>query len=211
MLSKINYLYSGDVISSDEREYTEVKNSPLTSPIFIINSIIQIYNESLLSMFEKSNEIIIPKECIMNNENLFDLINDKIGFKPSYMFLSEKSKKILGGIKSISSVNSLPAYFYNIDRYVGLNLDVFYSPIISEEDGDSIIYVTDRAIQSLVYSIQNMDYVIEKVDDENSNWNHKILYKFYNCKYNSTKIVVRNVSKIRETKINEILSGNKSK
>jgi hypothetical protein len=58
-LMNICYLYNVDVISSIESQYIEVKNSPLTYPSFIINSIINIYQESIDIMISKSKEFII--------------------------------------------------------------------------------------------------------------------------------------------------------
>lgn len=208
VLSNIDYLYSGDVISSFEKDYQEVRKSPLTSPTFIINSIVNIYNESLKNMFDRSSEVVIPKESINDETNLIDLITTKIGYDPGFIFCSDSTKRFFSNSKISKSINSLPSYFYSIDRFVGINLNVYYSPIIKENEGEQIIYATDRSIQSLVYSIQNMDYLIEKVDDDNSNWSHKIVYSFFNCKFKSTKIVIRNVSTIRQSKINEILNGN---
>ena len=210
VLYKVNFIYSGDVINSIEKDYSEIKGSPLTSPTTIINSIIDIYNKSFENMVNNSSEIVIPLESI-TDEDSFDLIYSKVGFSPTYLFCSEKSKKFLGITQVSKSINSLPGYFYNIDRYTGLNLDIYYSPLIVEEDGDLVFYATDGGIQSLVYSIQNMNYDIKKIDETNSNWCHTISYNFYYCKYKSVKIIIRNVSKMRQIKINEILNGNRSK
>lgn len=214
----IPYLYDGDAISSIDESYSEIKTTPLTSPTFIITTVIKIYNQSIKSMISKSKEIIIPEESISKSTvfggNILDKITD-MGIKPLYIFASKKGYKLFGITKKPEVNRAFPGYFYNIERFVGLNLDVFYSPLIEEEDGECILYVTDKSFQSLVYSIQNMEYRIDPQNEINGNkpyneieWLHTLDYKLYDCNYNSYKIIIKNVSKIREDKINQILDGN---
>lgn len=207
ILEGVNYLYSGDVISSDIRYFTQKKSNPLTSPSFIIDSIKFIYDESLTSMIQKSEEIIIPKEGIDSSINFIEYLISKSPFKPSFIFCSNESKKLLHLQKKIDSTKTLPSYFYSIEKYIGLNVDIFLTPLIDDEDGNYSFYITDGPIQSLVYSIQNMEYNITPIDETNTEWEHKMQYNFYDCKYKSIKIELRNVSKIRDSKINDILSG----
>lgn len=203
----ISYLYNGDVITSVDSHYTEVKNLPLTSPSFIINSIVNIYQESFDIMIKKSKEFIIPFESINKQGNLFDKISE-LGMKSNYIFCSDKSKKLFGLNNNFASTTSaLPAYFYSIDKYIALNIEVFYSPLIKEDDDEMVLYVVDSSIQSLVYAIQNMDYIIEE-DDEFKTWKHTMNYNLYDCRFNSYRLSVRNVSRLRNDKINKILNGN---
>jgi hypothetical protein len=204
----ISYLYNGDVISSIDSHYTEVKNSPLTSPSFIINSIINIYQESFDMMISKSKEFVIPLESLgdFRQEVIFDRINE-LGIKPVYIFCSDKGKKLFGITKSPGTTSAFPSYFYNIDKYPHINLEIFYTPLIKEDD-ESILYVVDNSIQSLVYSIQNMDYKIEPNDESNTEWKHTMIYNLYDCRFNSYKLSIRNVSRLRHDKINKILNGN---
>ena len=65
-------------------------------------------------------------------------------------------------------------------------------------------------LNSFYYDVE-YDQNIKKIDETNSNWCHTISYNFYYCKYKSVKIIIRNVSKMRQIKINEILNGDKSK
>ena len=206
----ISYLYNGDVISSTDSNYTEVKNSPLTSPSFIINSIVNIYQESFDIMTSKSKEFVIPLESIGSlgkQDNLFDRISE-LGIKSVYIFCSEKSRKLFGITKSPGTTSAFPSYFYNIDKYPHINIEIFYTPLISDDDDESILYVVDNSIQSLVYSIQNMDYKIEPNDDNNTEWKHTMFYNLYDCRFNSYKLSIRNVSRLRHDKINKILNGN---
>ena len=204
----ISYLYNGDVISSIDSHYTEVKNSPLTSPSFIINSIVNIYQESFDIMISKSKEFVIPLESLgdFRQEVIFDRINE-LGIKPVYIFCSDKGKKLFGITKSPGTTSAFPSYFYNIDKYPHINLEIFYTPLIKEDD-ESILYVVDNSIQSLVYSIQNMDYKIEPNDESNTEWKHTMIYNLYDCRFNSYKLSIRNVSRLRHDKINKILNGN---
>jgi hypothetical protein len=209
-LMNISYLYNGDVISSIDSHYTEIKNSPLTSPSFIINSIINIYQQSFYMMSNKCKEFVIPEESIAGlgkQGNLFDKISE-FGIKSNYIFCSNKGKKLFGPTKSSKSTSAFPSYFYNIDKYIGLNIEVFYSPLVKEDDDEIVLYVFDNSIQSLVYSIQNMNYGIESNDKDNIEWKHTMIYNLYDCRFNSYKLSIRNVSRLRHDKINKILDDN---
>jgi hypothetical protein len=209
-LMNISYLYNGDVISSVDSQYTEIKNSPLTSPSFIINSITNIYQESFDMMISKSKEFVIPLESIGalgKQGNLFDRISE-LGIKPVYIFCSDKGKKLFGITKNTGTTSAFPSYFYNIDKYPHINLEIFYTPLIKDDDEESILYVVDNSIQSLVYSIQNMYYKIDANDNDNIEWKHTMIYNLYDCRFNSYKLSIRNVSRLRHDKINKILNGN---
>jgi len=217
-LVNISYLYSGDILSYTDSQYKEIKSSPLTSPTFIINTFVEIYNKSFDIMKSKSKTLIIPEESINGvgvSGNLFDKIFE-LGVKPVYIFCSEKGKKLFGQVRS-SNTSALPSYFHSIDNFVGMNLELFHSPLIEiEEDVDEIVlYVSDAPIQSLVYSIQNMDYLVDPtstiegfIPNIPSRWEHKINYKLYDCKFNSYKISIRNLTRLRDDKINKILNDN---
>ena len=209
-LMSISYLYNGDVISSHDSCYIEIKNSPLTSPSFIINSIVNIYQESFDIMVSKSKEFIIPLESINDigkDVNIFDKISE-LGINPLYVFCSDKSKKLFGISKNLNNTSAFPSYFYNIDKYIGINVEVFYSPLVKEESDEMVLYVVDKSIQSLVYSIQNMDYKIEQNDKDNIEWKHTMEYNLYDCRFNSYRLSIKNLSKLRNDKINKILNGN---
>jgi hypothetical protein len=159
-------------------------------------------------MISKSKEFVIPLESLgdFRQEVIFDRINE-LGIKPVYIFCSDKGKKLFGITKSPGTTSAFPSYFYNIDKYPHINLEIFYTPLIKEDD-ESILYVVDNSIQSLVYSIQNMDYKIEPNDESNTEWKHTMIYNLYDCRFNSYKLSIRNVSRLRHDKINKILNGN---
>lgn len=209
-LINISYLYSGDIISSTDSEYTEIKETPLTSPSFIINSIVNIYNQSFNQMFNKSKEIIVAEESL-RNKNIIDKITE-LGMNPVYIFSSEKGKILFGQLLKGNSTSAFPQYFYCLDKFIGTS-EVFYSPLIKEDSDETVLYISDAPIQSLVYSIQNMDYSIDSTIDGftpniPNRWKHKISYSLYDCKFNSYKVSIRNVSRLRHDKINKILNDN---
>ena len=210
-ISNISFLYNGDVLSSTDSYYTHVLSSQSTSPSFIIRTIENIYNESFKMMDDKSETIVISKESIKlsagGKGNIIDVIIGELKLKPTYIFTSEKSKTFFSAIKILDNTRSFPGYFYNIDRYNNINLEIFHSPIIEEDKGESIMYLVDSGIQSLVYSIQNMTYEVERIV-EFDKWKHTINYSLYDCKYKSYKLIIKDLSKIREDKINKILDGN---
>jgi hypothetical protein len=210
-LSNLSFLYNGDVLSSTDSYYSNIKSSEKTSPSFIISTIENIYNESFKMMIDKSETIVISKESIKlsvgGKGNIIDVIIEELKLKPSYIFTSNKSKTFFSSLKRVDDTRSFPGYFYNIERYSNMNLEIFYSPLIEETEGESIMYLVDSGIQSLVYSIQNMTYDIEIVD-EFDKWKHTINYNLYDCNYKSYKLIIKDLSKIREDKINKLLDGN---
>lgn len=210
-LSNLSFLYNGDVLSSTDSYYSHIKSSEKTSPSFIISTIENIYNESFKMMIDKSETIVISKESIKlslsGKGNIIDVIIGELKLKPSYIFTSDKSKAFFSSLKRIDDTRSFPGYFYNIERYSNMNLEIFYSPLIEETEGESIMYLVDSGIQSLVYSIQNMTYDIERVD-EFDKWKHTINYTLYDCNYKSFKLIIKDLSKIREDKINKLLDAN---
>jgi hypothetical protein len=210
-LSNLSFLYNGDVLSSTDSYYSNIKSSEKTSPSFIISTIENIYNESFKMMIDKSETIVISKESIKlsvgGKGNIIDVIIGELKLKPSYIFTSNKSKTFFSSLKRVDDTRSFPGYFYNIERYSNMNLEIFYSPLIEETEGESIMYLVDSGIQSLVYSIQNMTYDIERVD-EFDKWKHTINYTLYDCNYKSYKLIIKDLSKIREDKINKLLDAN---
>lgn len=215
-LCAIPFLYSGDVKSSFIDYYSEVKTSPLTSPNFVINSIIKIYNMSLEKMMQNAKEIILAEETLLNTQsrNFLDKLKE-LNVNAHFLFTTPKSSKLFGVILNNHNNNKpFPSYFYPIEKITGLNLDIILTPSIDEVDDEIIFYSSSKPIQSLVYTIQNMDYNITPIDDEDdeipsvpSKWKHEISFNFYDCDFQSYKIVIRNVSKIRQEKINQILDG----
>ncbi len=198
-LSDISYLYSGDIISYSDEEFTSNISHSKTSPKFIIDVIDVIYEMSIKSMM--SNSIVIEK-CLdfskldINGNWITDLINglDKIK-SDSFIFIGDVSK---AGIIKSNNKKPFPDYFYDVKNLVN-SIKLYKCPYINIMNDEIILYIVDRPIQSLVYSIQNMSYSINK----NS---HTLKYKFYQCDYSSYKLVIKDISKMRNDKIESILN-----
>jgi len=219
----VKYLYDGDINFSTDDTYSEVKNSPLTSPSVMISCISKIYEESFSIMKSKSKEMTISEESLkghFNNWNglggdqILRRIAKEMGGDPKYIFLSEKTQKLFE--LQFNKQSPFPTYFYPLGN-TGHNFStkILYSPFVEDIEDEIIIYAVDESIQSLVYSIQNMDYSVKMLDDSDlSNykpyheieWVHTIDYKLYDCNFQSLKVRIKNVSKMRHDKINEILN-----
>lgn len=201
-LINFSYLYDGDVISSIDEECKEMINNRSVSLSFIIRSFNNIYEKSFEFMMSKSEEILISQDLSkldLDGNKIFSIIDD-LKIKPLYLFCSNKSKKRFGIIKANSG--PFPDYFYSIKKVFNRNYDLYYSPLIEDSDDDEIVlYISDASIQSLVYTIQNMEYQVKGTQSKN----HTIKYPFYECDFNSYKIIIKDVSKMRQDKIDYIL------
>jgi hypothetical protein len=76
---------------------------------------------------------------------MFDKISE-LGIKPLYIFCSDKSRKLFGISKSKTNTSAFPSYFYPIDKYIGINVDVFYSPLINDDEDEMVIYVVSMCV-----------------------------------------------------------------
>lgn len=198
----ISYLYSGDVISSELKSNSENIGINNHSPSFIIKTLENIYRESIELMFTRSKTINISLDFrkIDNKREWLNRIIESldIDFKPKYAFVGDITK--LGILRS--NVNRyLPSYFYWVSK-ISNDIKLYNCPHINLIDDDEmIIYLVSDGIQSMVYSIQNMEYII---DSSNI---HTILYEFYNCNYNSCKLIIKDIKKMRNDKIDSIISN----
>jgi hypothetical protein len=87
----------------------------------------------------------------------------------------------------------------------GREVSAYYSPLIEDSEDDCYFYLVDKPIQSMVWSLQNMNY---KIVENNYQFEHIVSFPIYHCDYNVYKIRVVNTQKIREEKINTLLNGN---
>lgn len=226
-LVKFPYLYDGDVISSTKHNLSRNFNNKNTSPSFIIDCISKIYDLSVEEMMSKSINInlnIDPNGLRSDsathiqkyiNDNI-NSVQNKFNFKTKYIFTSKTGIKLFtftGGMKSIQK-HPFPNYMYVNKKYNSKGYDLYHSPLIDDLDDGYIdgvlnnidIYLIDSSIQGLVYSIQNMDYVVDKLDDDS--YKHTIYFDLYDCDYKSYKLSLKDISKLRDDKINIILNGN---
>lgn len=206
-LEKIDFIYSGDVINSFEKKYIEkLKHSSFPAKLFR-SSITDIYNWSVNEMIAKSKEVVIHRSGF---SDIYDLM-DKIPINPKILFYSTNSNLNLNlGSPVIESGNDddyLPSYFNRRFKLMSHNREVsaYYSPLIEDNLDDCHFYLVDRPIQSMVWSLQNMSYSVNKSFSSDE---HIIKIPIYNCDYEAYKIRVVNTQKLREDKINTLLNDN---
>jgi len=208
---RFDYLYSGDIISSSKQNYFTYNNNSKVSPKSIIDCIDSIYELSIKDMLNSSIDIELNytledfKSRKYRYVDLFKSLHFN-NFDPSYIFISKNSLKIFETIFFKEEEEKIfPVYFKPLVKYTSQNISVLYTPYIKDSEDELNIYVVDKAIQSLVYIIQNMEYNIESLDDS---FKHIIEYPFYKCDYNCYKLTIKNIVKIREDKINSVLDEN---
>jgi hypothetical protein len=205
-LIKIDFIYSGDVINSDEVKYTKRLKSKSFSSIFISEIMCKIYDWSFKKMINESKEIIVYRNKFSDIYNFLDeySMNSKILF---YSKNSNLNLNLGGPLLEKEEVKYLPDYFmrrFKLMSY-GKEVSAYYSPLIDDFEDDCSFYLVDRPVQSMVWSLQNMSYDISKIEDE---WLHEVRIPIYNCDYNSYKVRVVDTEKIREEKINTLLDEN---
>ncbi len=204
LLQNISFLYSGDVLSSEERTITlKLKHSSL-SPSIIKSGLLNIYSDSMKEMYKRSSEVSIGFNEFNDVYQLFDRFNS-----PQFLFYSNNSKLNLDFTnKKLENENSefLPSYFNQTHRLVSYGNDVltYFSPEIDDAVDCYKIYISDSPIQSLVWSIQNMSYDIEDCRDH---YKHTLRYNFYNCDFKSTNFMIKNICKLRDEKIDRLFDG----
>ena len=73
LLQNISFLYSGDVISSEERTMTMgVKHNSFSTEL-MKNVLLDIYNESISKMIENSEEVSISTDNLKDIYQLMDM------------------------------------------------------------------------------------------------------------------------------------------
>ena len=202
-LLKIDFIYSGDIIKSEELKFSKKLNHTSHSSIFVSEIMCEIYNWSFNKMIEKSKELIIHRTKF---NDIYDLMND-YKLDPKILFYSKNSNLNLnlGGrlLEESGDRGYLPGYFMRRFKLMsfGKEVSAYFSPLIEDSTDDCNFYLSNNAIQSMVWSLQNMEYDI--VDYE-----HIVSLPIYHCDYDVYKIRVIDTQKIREEKINTLLDGN---
>ena len=203
ILSKIEVLYAGDVISSEIKKKKKEIDSEFISNQFLIEVISDVYNFSIKSMAENSESIVISSSKINDKRPFFDILK-QLNINTKYLFCNQSSKKLFGNeflTGPIYSGSAFPDYFFKIDTILGLGYEIYYSPHIKDSGDDLVIYSVDSGIQSLLYSLHNMDY---NITNYNGRFIHTISYNIYKCDYKSYKLIIRDVEKLRDKKIEQI-------
>lgn len=194
-IEQFDYLYSGDIKSSKQMSYSKkIKNNSI-SPSFIIDVIDKIYKDSITNLVNNSKTKFNINLSFrdLKSLNLFDIprVIEKIDVEYNYIFTNFKHE-------NIHKSGPFPDYFYQYNNLFTYKTKIYNSPFIEKYKGEVKLYLVDKPIQSLVYSIQNMDYEIK--GDK-----HTITYPFYYCDYKSYNVLIRDIVTNRENIINDIL------
>lgn len=206
-LQTIEFIYAGDVISSVDKSYSKKLKHLSFSAEFMKEIMIDVYNQSFKKMIENSKEIVIDRN---NFTDIHNLINE-LSLNPKILFFSSHSNKNLNlGHSTLDKSDDklfLPHYFTRKFKLMAYGTDVsaFISPLIEDTEDDCHFYLIDKPIQSMVWSLQNMTYDMNRGFSSND---HFIKLPVYDCDYNAVKIRVINTQKLREEKINSILHDN---
>lgn len=207
-LQSVNFIYSGDVLSSSEITLTENLKHSSFSAVLFRKVMIEIYKKSISSMMIKSKEIIIHRNSF---DDIYDFFK-KLPFKTEILFYSNNSNLNLNLGSSVLELDNdghgyLPNYFTRRFKMMSQNTDVsaYYCPIIDDSEDDCHFYVVNKPIQSMVWALQNMTYSINKSNSLNE---HIINIPIYDCDFVSYKVRVVNTEKLRNDKINSILNDN---
>lgn len=201
ILQNVSFLYSGDIISSYDKSVSLKLKHRSFSPELIRLMLLDIYNESISYMISKSNQISISSESVKNIYEVLESANN-----PSFIFYSSNSKMSLklSDNDFPDAKSFLPNFFYDRIKLLN-NVSGFYCPNIEDNLDDSHLIISDKPIQSLVWSLQNMDYQILFSDGF---YEHKINYSIYECDFNSQIIHIKNINKIRDEKLTHLLNDN---
>ena len=211
-LQSVEFIYSGDIISSTNLRLSEKKQHSSFSADLFSKLMIEIYNLSIKKMFEKSKDIIIHRNNFVDVYQVIDKLHSN-GFSSKLLFFSNNSNSNLnlGGNNIFKEPEDghtfLPTYFTRQFKMMSFGVDVscFFCPIIEDNVDDCHFYIVDKPIQSMVWSLQNIDYSINKSFSMNE---HQIKIPIYDCDYNVYRVRVVNTQKLREDKINSILNDN---
>lgn len=204
ILEKIDFFYSGDIIKSHDMVFFKKLKHASFSPELLRDTMIGIYDKSFERMKLNSKEIILHRSKVSDIYGIMD----ELPFNPKILFYS-RSSNLDVNLDSIleDSKNNLPRYFTRTSKFMMHNREVsaYFSPNIEDEVDDCCIYFTDAPIQSMVWSLQNMSYTINKGFSLNE---HIIKLPFYDCNYKCCKVRVIDTIKLRNDKINSLLDGN---
>lgn len=203
-LINIDYLYSGDVISSQEKSLVTKIQKLNFAPEVVIKALKDIYDHSIKNLISKSPEIVVNRQDFVDVRDLYT----RLGFSPTSLFLSKNSlsfqnHSIQSSKQKIKS-EFIPEYFQMQYKMGGSGntVNCYYSPVIDDSLDDCHIYFVDKGIQSFVWILQNMTYSINRGFSSNE---HLIKYPIYECDFQSIRIRVVDTQKIREKKISQIL------
>lgn len=211
-LQSVDFIYSGDIISSTNLRMSEKKQHSSFSSDLFVKLMIEIYNLSIKKMFEKSKDIIIHRNNYVDAYQIINKLNSNV-FTSKMLFYSNNSNNNLnlGGNNIFNESEDvhtfLPPYFTRQFKMLSFGVDVscFFCPIVEDNVDDCHFYIIDKPIQSMVWSLQNIDYSINKSFSMSE---HRIKIPVYDCDYSVYRVRIIDTQKLRNDKINSILDGN---
>ena len=151
LLQNISFLYSGDVISSEDRTMTmDVKHNSF-SPELMKNVLLDIYNDSITKMIENSEEVSISTSNLKDIYQLMDMNTNS-----KYLFYSSNSNlnlNISSHLEGEFGSYFLPSYFNQRIKLSSYSSDIsaYFSPVIKDSIDEYEILFVDKPIQSLVW------------------------------------------------------------
>jgi hypothetical protein len=196
------FMFAGDVINSTELSFVRNLKTKSISKKVIKDCIIDIYKKSFFSMTENSKEIILEKDSLSSEYSDFYSAITSLDINCKYIFSSKRFISLFQTDRSPSIDSTMPQYLFPVETPLYSHIDFMESSLIKDDNDETIVYITDNPIQSLVYTIQNMDY---KISNSDTGFIHEITYPYYHCSYNVVKLTIRNISKLRQQKLKELL------
>jgi hypothetical protein len=224
-LSNSNFINAGDVISSKISRCNLICSDKTPSIPLLKKTICDIYDWSFERMIQKSEKIVFK------NSDSFDFLSilDNIYHRqlttqsnynfPGTIFFSTNSFRFINQntpssliVHSNTSINFsgncndiTPDFFQKKFEltFRGNEISFFRSPLIKDTTNDFVFYLCDKPIQSMMWILQNMSY---QINQNPNGFLHQIDYPIYECDYKSLEIRITDTVKIREEKINKILS-----
>lgn len=205
-LEQTEFIYAGDVIDSTTSLFSQSIEGHGFSPDLVTEMLTGVYNQSFQDMVDNCSEMTINRRDF---KDLYSLI-EELSWTPTILFFSTREglNLELEGELPPNSGSFIPPYFSK--RYQlrvsslalngprDLEISAFFSPLIKESATESVFYLVDRPIQSLVWSLQNLEYQIEPNQ-------HLISLPVYRCNFQALKIRVVDAQKLRDNKINRVI------
>lgn len=205
-LESTEFIYAGDVIDSTTSLFSKSIEGHRFSPDLVTEMLTGVYNQSFQHMADNCSEMVIDRR---NFKDLYRVI-EELSWSPTILFFSTREglNLELEGELPPDSGSFIPPYFSKkyqlrvsslaLNGPKDLEISAFFSPLIKESATESVFYLVDRPIQSLVWSLQNMEYQIGIEQ-------HILSLPVYRCNFQALKIRVVDTQRLRNNKINTVI------
>lgn len=205
-LESTEFIYAGDVIDSTTSLFSQSIEGHGFSPDLVTEMLTGVYNQSFQDMVDNCSEMIINRRDF---KDLYSVI-EELSWTPTILFFSTREGLNLELEAELvpNLDNFIPPYFskkYQLrvsslapNGTRDLEISAFFSPLIKESATESVFYLVDSPIQSLVWSLQNMEYQIGIEQ-------HILSLPVYRCNFQALKIRVVDTQRLRDNKINTVI------